>query len=212
MDANTPAYLRPPSEALGRLGHCPDCGYALEGLPAGHRCPECGFEPSPGLVVLWGWSGPWSADPMQRPAKPWRPWAWWAMVGVMTLITGNYVVALLFLVFLALPTLYHFVKLRSGYTMPERPVQLRIAPAGIAQRVGYGKAVLNPWREDMCLEFRTTAQNGLHISGYVETGWGLKSAQVCNIEVALSENDKDHVRKWLGEWLRAAGGKSRPVV
>lgn len=25
------------------LTHCPDCGYSLHGLPARHRCPECGF-------------------------------------------------------------------------------------------------------------------------------------------------------------------------
>jgi len=30
-------------DASGRLKRCPVCDYSLRGLPAAHRCPECGF-------------------------------------------------------------------------------------------------------------------------------------------------------------------------
>jgi hypothetical protein len=40
-----------------RLDLCPACGYALEGLPEEGRCPECGVEYRPGLIVLHGFGG-----------------------------------------------------------------------------------------------------------------------------------------------------------
>lgn len=74
-----------PVETL-RLTVCPRCEYSLTGLPAVHRCPECGFEYDdrtfvltgiargagsmrPERKVLWAvlacavWLGPWLAAP-----------------------------------------------------------------------------------------------------------------------------------------------------
>jgi hypothetical protein len=34
-----------------RLSECPSCGYALEGLAPEGRCPECGVEYRPGVIV-----------------------------------------------------------------------------------------------------------------------------------------------------------------
>jgi rubredoxin len=32
---------------------CPMCGYAMRGLPAMHKCPECGFDCDPHAAVFW---------------------------------------------------------------------------------------------------------------------------------------------------------------
>lgn len=45
--------LRPP------LANCPVCNYSLQGLPASHRCPECGFEYDEQTVVF-------------KPKTPWK--------------------------------------------------------------------------------------------------------------------------------------------
>lgn len=45
--------LRPP------LASCPVCKYSLQGLPAAHRCPECGFEYNEQTVVF-------------KPSTPWK--------------------------------------------------------------------------------------------------------------------------------------------
>ena len=50
----------PNLERVGRVSHCPECGYALAGLPQQehNRCPECGWGWSAGDVVLYGRRGP----------------------------------------------------------------------------------------------------------------------------------------------------------
>src|SRR5688572_3267499 len=40
---------------LLRLENCPQCGYALAGLPAAGICPECGTAYDQSTVVLHGW-------------------------------------------------------------------------------------------------------------------------------------------------------------
>lgn len=37
-------------------GHCPNCGYALEGLPPAGACPECGRGYDQAAVILYGWA------------------------------------------------------------------------------------------------------------------------------------------------------------
>jgi hypothetical protein len=41
------ATTRAPQESI----RCPRCGYDQRGLPAGHRCPECGHSCYPGAVL-----------------------------------------------------------------------------------------------------------------------------------------------------------------
>ncbi len=40
------------------LSQCPQCRYDISGLPATHRCPECGFAYDESMIVLEGWHVP----------------------------------------------------------------------------------------------------------------------------------------------------------
>jgi hypothetical protein len=42
------------AQNLNRVTLCTRCGYALQGLPSRGRCPECGREYSPDVLVLYG--------------------------------------------------------------------------------------------------------------------------------------------------------------
>lgn len=52
-----------PHLPIAKLGKCPVCRYSLQGLPAAHRCPECGFaydenttvwRPLKPRAIFWG--------------------------------------------------------------------------------------------------------------------------------------------------------------
>lgn len=45
----------PHAVSAGQLQACPECDYPLQGLPDGHRCPECGFAFEPGTQVFPGY-------------------------------------------------------------------------------------------------------------------------------------------------------------
>jgi hypothetical protein len=53
-----------------RLGECPSCGYALEGLAPQGRCPECGGRYDQSAVVLHGYAAGRFAD--VATARPWH--------------------------------------------------------------------------------------------------------------------------------------------
>lgn len=58
--------------AAGTLTHCPVCAYAVEGLAAQQRCPECGFELDREWLVFGG-------------PTPHRLRVWWQRPGVVFL-------------------------------------------------------------------------------------------------------------------------------
>ena len=52
----TPPPILPREGSFIRLPNCPQCDYALQGLPPAGRCPECGFEYDEQTFVLKGMS------------------------------------------------------------------------------------------------------------------------------------------------------------
>jgi hypothetical protein len=203
---------------LERLAHCPDCGYSLEGLPHGHRCPECGFLPEPGLIVLWGWSGPRSGEGLTRPAPRGQALFGWALflawLGSYA-YSGHWTAVLAVALLIGVPWLYYTLRLRSGYTRPARPVQLRLSARGAAQRIGYGPADMLPWgggEGQAVVELTPVGAAGLQIRGYVESALGIKTARLCDFETELDAEDAAALRERLTAWVGAAGGRVGRVV
>ncbi len=78
-------FNEPKPDAADLPRRCAACGYALDGLPAAGRCPECGadFDFTGGRVVLFGWRRGWGPD---------KPRIFWAcayslLYGCLALLT-----------------------------------------------------------------------------------------------------------------------------
>ena len=122
---------------------CPECGYALVGLPATGRCPECG----------WGWAQ--EAVVYAAPDPAWRMMyraegtcgALAVLAGVLAalnftgsrwVLTAGFAGAGLFWLYLLLARLW----LRWGGPPVE---QARFGPRGFARRIGFGPVRWRPW-------------------------------------------------------------------
>jgi len=123
------------------LLQCPQCEYSLRGLPARHRCPECGFE----------------YDEYTRVWKPRRPWAIYVlasfplMILVLNLsnfriragLSGVWGIALsVFAVIAVAVCVRRFFRAREANA---RGRYVAIAPAGLMIRIE-GEPVTLPWR------------------------------------------------------------------
>jgi hypothetical protein len=155
-----------------RLDRCPDCAYLLTGLPASGVCPECGFQYSGEMIVLYGWaSGVRIDDANQQPtalktAKVWLKAAFvLAVVWLPALTLGSPIPLGMAIV----------VTVAAGHTLYRRhrllregpgPVQLRLVPAGFGQRNGVGPLRLRPWRRGQRLHIRKAFRMKYRIRSY----------------------------------------------
>ncbi|MHC5024071.1 MAG: hypothetical protein ACYTGG_09175 [Planctomycetota bacterium] len=62
------------------MTRCPKCRYVLSGLPAEHRCPECGFDYDASMFGFGAW-------PNQGRPRPWQAIAYGAGVLICAWIT-----------------------------------------------------------------------------------------------------------------------------
>jgi hypothetical protein len=134
------------AEALRRCAHCPQCGYALEGLPVSGLCPECGFEYFPDLVVLYGRG----AGGKQTGMGNWLTVVYCIVsMAVYLLVDTRWMRApwLPGVVILALVLVFEWYRRAMARGMPSE-TQLRLSPHGFAQRDGLGEATLAPWTKD----------------------------------------------------------------
>jgi len=128
-----------------QLKQCPRCEYALEGLPAEHQCPECGYRYGAGTYVLAGrLNNPQS--PMIAPVLMFgfALFNYWRGSQV-----GTIVMAFLGLIFLFMTIM---TKSRRRLRSREQRLygnkwQLLLCPAGIAISNGPAEPEIIPWRE-----------------------------------------------------------------
>jgi hypothetical protein len=74
-----------------RLHWCPRCNYDLTGLPAAHRCPECGFEYDETMFDLP--VVPTREFPPEMPRTAFRRWLITRLIVYPTLLIGAFCVA-----------------------------------------------------------------------------------------------------------------------
>lgn len=125
---------------------CPECGYALAGLPTAGRCPECGWAYDAETIVLYGRH---ATEPGDRELSMGAAAVITALLvaglvtaGVALASAGRYWPALLVGGFGALLAAGVWHRNRQEAT---RSIQLRLCATGYAQRRGFGRARLSPW-------------------------------------------------------------------
>jgi hypothetical protein len=203
--------------SLHCLAHCPDCGYLLEGLASPPRCPECAFNPEPGLIVLWGWNS-------DAPAS--------AVFGLNLLRTGMHFmvlgfscvgIALLFLLVASdermprLTILTIIVAVSLSGTIPIlvriffhgdaaihaslRPIQLRLSPSGYAIRTGFGRTCKKAWAKHMGIKLSRTRSGRLRICGDVFGAFSFMTGPLFNFETELGPEEGGELHWHLEQWV-----------
>jgi hypothetical protein len=145
-----------------RTPFCPRCTYPRTGLTPDTRCPECGWKPQCGEIILWG------VRVIRNRSGQLVPWtqdsASWSLPTVLLWIIAA------FLIFKAQPSpwvlsgagmiaalafasvgvfwfvMYEWTRRRCLGTLGVSD-QLVICRAGVGHRVGAGRVKLTPWRD-----------------------------------------------------------------
>ncbi len=156
-----PDFIDSPDPLASPPRWCPECGYAMLGLPAAGRCPECGWGYDEQTVVLYGRR----LRGAERSARRWTPadrvvgvvLGWVIAFGflMVAIVTGQWSLLLWWGGFLAFVGFLIWVQAhsREGW----RSHQLRLTPAGYAARRGFGPARVWPWRPGIGVGFRFDA-------------------------------------------------------
>lgn len=129
---------------------CVQCDYALEGLPVGVVCPECGLVEDPSVLTVRGWERPpLSVQSHARKAVTIALWSvsaafvcWFAYLGRFDH---------LFYVLIAvnlLPSLYRWAQ-PYIHVVEGPPLRLRLSAAGFEQRIGPGPLNFRPWEPEL---------------------------------------------------------------
>lgn len=140
-----------------RLDACPECGYALRGLPAEGTCFECGFDYDQGTIVLYGWPTGHRAYITLSGAETnivllaIATFACAALVvlagwdAVSTIAIGGTWLGLLIVL------VRRWARAKSPES-PPAPPQVRFSRYGFAQRQGFGPVKLQLWRRKRYLD------------------------------------------------------------
>ncbi|HEY2587936.1 MAG TPA: hypothetical protein VGI81_19490 [Tepidisphaeraceae bacterium] len=204
---------------------CGNCSYLLIGLPGSGICPECGEPYREDEIVLRGW-----ADGVHQTAATAPPkQLWWSLLGsfawvvvnlVTDLVAGHWRIATFWFALLACGTawlLYRRHRLLDDFG---GACHLRLSPAGIGQRVGFGPVKLIPWLPGLTVElkptdsgmYRLTASRPGPGSGY-RSGkmlWPIDFEFECSHEQAAMLQDKLDQFRGIERTAQAEIVSSRP--
>jgi hypothetical protein len=161
------------AQATVRCVLCPQCGYSLHGLPDSGICPECGFEYSRDLVVVYGSSKGGRKDIT----------AMTVVIGIVFAIAfasgalgplmfhhrliGNFFQPALFLLAAILAWSYRAWLRRH---MPAE-TQLWLSPRGFGMRDGFGEMELTPWQPGHRAEILQRRRQRFLLRITVRRGW-----------------------------------------
>lgn len=188
------------------LERCPDCGYLLTGLPEQGICPECGFASTPAMIVLYGWgSGPHriAANMRMHPVE-------WAitraliviLVALMACIELNSLPAMAIAGLLAVAYVAYtgYQRWHASGEAPA-PVQLRLFPAGFAQRNGIGPVrKLRAWSGKR-VYIRRLGNGRYHIRCWKSLQWETaRGSSAIDFERDCDDATASLIAKRVGDW------------
>ena len=195
--------------------HCPDCGYALTGLPPAGRCPECGIPYDETMLVIYGYgagqrSHAWNSEAGRN---PWMHAVWFVVTaGALAYIwwTSSFTPRLTTLFLIALAGSAAFSWWRGRNITSPKPTQLRLTPEGFAQRDGFGNVRLIPWTTRW-LWFRI--RRNKHNRWQIDAGRGWPRILILwtwvGIEVEAEFSDVQALCRRLEAWNDRLGSKAR---
>ncbi len=181
------------------LSQCPQCRYDISGLPATHRCPECGFTYDESMIVLEGWHVPGLASLPRFLLLYGTPfvivllmlrgilgWSWF----VLGLITA----AAIGVVF----GLHLYVRSRDE-SNSRALVRYLISTEGVAR---WGGAT-HPWREYSHLMLLPDGNRAWRLHLYPDW-WRLYGPPAVNARLECSDKEADAVRAEIQERINTA--------
>ncbi len=194
---------------------CPECGYALRGLPAAGRCPECGWGYGRELVLFE------SADVAAGRS------GWWSVHALNAAFVVFLVVTLLMvtrwlqydgfvqnlLVLLAVGAVGWVKSILSGRDLERGLWQARFSPAGFASRRGAGPARWVRWNDMQAVELKAVyppdegpaRRHVLRVRRRVDSLWEADEA-LLRIEFDATAAEARAVHDRLIAWRHAAVG------
>ena len=193
---------------------CPDCGYALHGLPPAGICPECGAPYDPGQIILYGWAGPTKSRMANSRSGPAIAGAIAAAAVLLCLafvyrrrVGWEGIVAAAALAAGMAAIVYH----RRSLGTP--PVQVRLQPEGVAQRDGVGPVALEPWqgRWELHLVPNGTGRRRL-ILYRLKGGRWTTVLQPVDLDFECDPERAKELGRRVHSYVAAAGGEVRTVI
>ena len=194
--------------------NCPDCGYALTGLPPAGRCPECGIPYDDTMIVIYGFgAGARQRGYNRRDERPsWMRITLFCAVGVvvafMWLSTGGgRGLGLVMTVFLA-ASMWDWWR-RRAIASP-LPVQLRMTPEGFAQRDGFGAVTLVPWsKPGLYVRLRRMRKDSFALVAEGRLLNLLVGKTWVGVEFPASSDTARFVSDQIENWIQRAGAVAR---
>jgi len=137
-----------PDRDILKLRRCPACDYDLVGLPANHRCPECGFEYNDRMMLIPAWlrhGGDWPEQTISWlivPAAAIVLFGVFNVLGVMPRFSLLYAMIVLAGFGIAIPAIVRARRMARGVG----DIDLFLDESGVSEHPRRGKKKHHPWQ------------------------------------------------------------------